>query len=502
MFNDQIRARLTLRDSDPQLYQELEQRMPLVSSHPNASAQAQGMATPGQVQQTAQNVQGMAPQAVQVPGVAPTGQEGQQPPSQLGSLVSKLLEDLNKDNAKKAKPIGPDLMGNGGLLGTGISPSTALMYAIGGLITSRLPQDQALAMTMKIGGLPGEYEAQKAKLAESQVGSILSGINAQTAQGNLQARDLELRQKTAEAARKQKFFDSIDTSSGVLTPQQKLQGVLNGVLPASMLTTDVDYVDTIQDGQKFKVVTNKQTGQPVVDAQGRPTLFPQGPAQTTTRTITPTELKLFADTGIRGQSIPADMSREAAKSAVMQDEARQIRTAGGRAGAVAQATPLTGEVAEKTLQFNTFVDLLERLEKNFDKSFTGPVRGRTYGLARQGITGFTKPSEKEAQFRADLENAKSILVLVRSGAAAAEPEFARLGGIIGEPTDAPEQFIATVKNMLKQGRELRQERTKIQTTPKGQLGGGTSKSRLQNTIEANRNLRQIDMPPGAGQKVE
>ena len=273
MSTDSLVAnRLALRDTNPELYAELESRMPLVSTHPNTEAQVQGMPNPDVVKSMAQSFEGAQVPAPTVPSVP----QQSQPPSQLGALVSKLLEDMNAENAKKAKAIGPDLGGNGGLLGTGLSPMTALMYALGAAATSRLPQAQAMQMTMQIGQLPQEYERQKHQIAQSQVQSILSGINATTSQENVQARQAELQKKVIENKRKEDFIAGVDLSKGSLTAAEKLRGVFAGVLPASILSTDVDYVDSVDaDGNPIKVVTNKMTGQPLQDEQGRPTLFPQ-----------------------------------------------------------------------------------------------------------------------------------------------------------------------------------------------------------------------------------
>lgn len=513
-LNSLIANRLALRDSNPDLYAELESRMPIVGNHPNTTAEVQGMPNPDIVQSMATSVASAMPPKPAVPGVP---QEGGQPPNQLGALVSKLFEDMNAENSKKAKPIGPDLFGNGGILGSGISPVTALMYALGGLATSRMPQQQALAMTMQIGQMPQAYEQQKQQLAQQQVQTILSGINASTAGDNLKARQAELLKKTQENDRKESFINSVDLSKGSLTAAEKLKGVFAGVLPASILSTDVDYVDSVDaSGNPVKEVRNKMTGQLVLNEQGQPTILPQVPKKDTTRPIGMTELKVFADTGVRGVTIPADLSREAAAKAVKDDLARQVVTAGGKAGAVAANTPASPEAQEKVLNFGNFINLLENIDKGFKDEYVGPVRGRTYGLARQGMPGFTVPKEDETKFRADLENAKSILVLVRSGAAAAEPEFARLGGVIGEPTDDPKVIRAAIKNILKQAKELQAERRAIINTPKKDISSRIAeKDKLDYTASQADRINQLQkelaelkrggataLPPGAGEKVE
>lgn len=259
-----IAARLRIRETNPDLFERLEQAYPLVTRNVNTAAQVQGQATPGQVQQVASQVS-----------------RTESPSGQLLNTITSLLNQTVGDKAAKdilsqasgimpPKPIGPDLFGRGGIMGTGLEPIDVLAFALGGLLTSNLPQDKALATTFEIAKLPSAFRQNQRKAAEQFIQNALSAVQLSQHETQLRQSQTELFSKNARQAVVQGVQEKI-IAKQPLTPDDLLLMAVHGVGGLSMdELLDIKQGNIHYDSQRGVVVNLKTgTATPVVGPDGK-----------------------------------------------------------------------------------------------------------------------------------------------------------------------------------------------------------------------------------------
>ncbi len=207
----------------------------------------------------AQSAMEQQPQ-VQVPGAVP-----QQPaqPAQMpnGEQLLNILIGLGKNTlgdkefqknfpqlAGLQPPVlqGPDIISSisggapsrGGILGTGLEPIDVLTFALGAAITSRLPQDQAIATTMGLAKLPGQFRENQRKAAQNFMNDQLQALNIQvgqqnaaTAAKNSETASVNQRLELIKEQQKQLFLNDVENqimSGKEFSEEQRKVGLLRG----------------------------------------------------------------------------------------------------------------------------------------------------------------------------------------------------------------------------------------------------------------------------------
>jgi len=79
----------------------------------------------------------------------------------------------------------------GGILGTGIQPLDVLAFALGAAITSKMPQDKAIATTMMFAKMPSEFRKNQADAADNFIKRQLAATNAATGMANAQTSQMK-----------------------------------------------------------------------------------------------------------------------------------------------------------------------------------------------------------------------------------------------------------------------------------------------------------------------
>ena len=181
------------------------QRAQLEQTRPDVAAQMPtlGAATPGQQIYGAAQQQGSTDLASTVQSVtAPLAQSvagpEAKPKEQMASQqgIEQILDYLNP--LKPKQTYGPNVgkslgMGDnaGGILGLGVQPIDVLAFALGAAVTSRLPQDKAIATTMHIAGMPKAFRDSQEANARKFIDDQINAVNSQLTQGNLVQRQME-----------------------------------------------------------------------------------------------------------------------------------------------------------------------------------------------------------------------------------------------------------------------------------------------------------------------
>jgi hypothetical protein len=119
--------------------------------------------------------------------------------------------------------------------------------------------------------------------------------------------------------------------------------------------------------------------------------------------------------------------------------------------------PLPAQQSEELAGVQGNIDLLGKIEKMFDPSFVGPVRGR---LATVGETTGIGLSEEELDFRTNMDTYTNMLTNLRAGSAQSAQEIARLKKEAPQATDSEEKLKSKLKvskeiwgNIMKRRRE-------------------------------------------------
>ena len=332
LIKQRIADRLAIEQGLPQQGADLESRMPVTTAMPNATAEAQGIATPEQVNYTMNQLQQRFPP----PGATPPVDVGatimsnpEQAFLQMG-MSPVMAKELAKHitNAAPPKLIGSDIFesGRGGILGSGVEPWDVIASLAGMAITRNLPQDQAIAATFKIGGLPRAIKEAQQKAGAETINQLLTGGNLAVSQGNLQVK------QTEEATKAAKVKALNDWTNLVLQRNARLPGVPYSIGERQQMIAlgisagiPAEQMKMLMEKPITEVVSEAKILQDTLQASGmggeglKMEISPTGAKATVgasraEKTISPTELMLLAQSGKRGPSIPADITQDDAKN--------------------------------------------------------------------------------------------------------------------------------------------------------------------------------------------
>jgi hypothetical protein len=128
----------------------------------------------------------------------------------------------------------------------------------------------------------------------------------------------------------------------------------------------------------------------------------------------------------------------------------------------------------------------------------GPVKGTDAAFeVRRRVGGYVAAplGTKETTFRQTLANISDQLLRARSGAQINEQEYSRLAGLLPKATDEPAVFNAGVSRFQSEISQLKNERLRLGTTPRGELRQGA-----QPAAPAQQRRRAVN--PKTGEAVE
>jgi hypothetical protein len=431
--------------------QFLEQRALLQQQRPDVAAQmpAIGANTPGERQfqaarqEGAQDLASTVQQAVAPVAQAaagPTAKPKDQQAAQAG--VAEILSPLNPLEPKKlyGPNIGESLgMGPnaGGILGLGVQPIDVLSFALFAGLTSRMPQEQAMKMTMWGAGLPKAFRDNQEKQALEFLKAKQTEANTMLSQGNLQMRQQE---------------HALNSELKNLQMLKQLEG-LDAISKRKVI------LDGIQKGE---IDVSTQTGRAIALSALKPEEIKSllGPQARTGQQLSmrTREIMAAAEEGGKPLSIA-----EARKQALEEE----VQLAGNKAGAVSAQQPLPPTVQANITKLGDVAGQIQALKDNYHPDFVGPVAYRTYNARRQGVG--PAPSPREVKFHQAQEYLQDIRLRVQSGAATSEPEAARILGTLPQGTDMPGVYGAGLTKALKDTMRTLESTKKMGVTPKGEL---------------------------------
>jgi hypothetical protein len=226
-------------------------RAQLEQTRPDVAAQMPtlGAATPGQQIYQSQQQQGpeqlanTVQQMMQQFATASTPQ-GAKPKDQQGVMDAAKQVLLGPTNPLEPLPTyGPQGFGEalgmpkgaGGILGTGVQPIDVLAFALGAGLTSRLPQDQAMAWTMKIAGLPRAFRDNQARAANEFIRNAVGITNAETEQGNGQLNQIKNMLAIKSMADKDSFLSDLSRRLATGVPLTALEKQMYAVRGSKVL---------------------------------------------------------------------------------------------------------------------------------------------------------------------------------------------------------------------------------------------------------------------------
>jgi hypothetical protein len=487
LIKQRLGNRLAIEQGLPSTGADLEQRMPLTSAYPNATAAAQGIASPEQVQYTMQQLQQRFPTVEGGPGAkvpVDVGAEIAGNPEQA-MIARGIPPELAKELAKHinetgpAKLIGKDIFGEnrGGIFGTGVSPIDVLAFGIGAAITSRLPQDQAIATTMKIAGLPSEYKNARNKAGADLINQLIGAEGTATQAGNLKVRQAE----EAVKAEKQLNLNSWVTkwgsrlSNGVPTTgmeqQQMAAEAITAGIPAEsikqfMVKPITEQLAELRTIQGMPGAENIRAD--ITSPSGVKYRFGGGAGAE--KNINPTELKIFADTGIKGASIPVSMDRATAKVAVDAQQTRDISVAGGKALVTSQNTPVSGETAKVINVGEDVQRQLKILKDNLDEGLKIVGPKHLIPNYTDKILPLTNLSEKQVQFLTAYQRLTRWSQQEFTGAAAGVEEMKKILSTLPQLASKGTNFSAALNKSVEDANRWTNRYGQLVTTPKGEVG--------------------------------
>jgi len=338
-------------------YQDLlaRQRAQLEQTSPTVAAQMPtlGAATPGQRIYQAQQQAPVDQLATGVQQLTDAFAQSQTPPDAKPKDIQKtqqmaidtgreLLNQINPMIPKKT--YGPDIgsaigmpANSGGILGLGIQPIDLLAFAVGAGLTSRMPQDQAMAWTMKIAGMPSAFR-------NNQEAAAMKWINENVNMGQLQNQTTHmglLQQQNDDMQRKLNFqrIAALLADNGIKNiPPSILAGA--GVPMQTILKLQEGHysVQNTPNGLMAVSTSDPTDVKPILDSEGKP-LMRQGPANAYT------DLRQYLTNPKEQGGAGLTPGTAAFQN---EAEARQARAAGEKAGAQAKATePYRIEIIQK-----------------------------------------------------------------------------------------------------------------------------------------------------------
>lgn len=143
-------------------------------------------------------------QASQGPAAATAPQQEQRGEKAKESTpTSEILAKLMKDLGSTKKSFGPDVFDSklGGVLGSGISPMAAILFGLGAVATRKAPTQTAWNVSMKLMGLPQEYEQAQEQLAQSKIQQAMGllGLDQKQKKFDQEEQQLAARENLAQA---------------------------------------------------------------------------------------------------------------------------------------------------------------------------------------------------------------------------------------------------------------------------------------------------------------
>ncbi|HEY6021784.1 MAG TPA: hypothetical protein VIY48_18520 [Candidatus Paceibacterota bacterium] len=121
------------------------------------------------------------------------------------------------------------------------------------------------------------------------------------------------------------------------------------------------------------------------------------------------------------------------------------------------STPATE--LNRGIMLDTIVGNIERVKKNYNPSFVGPVAGRL-ATAKEATIGLP---EEQSMFYADTRDIADMLLRARSGAQINEQEYNRLSKLVPTPNLPPSSFQARLKRFEEQlGQIMQAQKTRLQ----------------------------------------
>jgi len=239
-------AQYSLEATDPNM--SLEDQKKMFEQYYSPELKQNLDQTYGQQRNVMPQAQPTAPQETQPIGAEGTSVQGPtQPPGDIiqallggkndivdPKMQKALVEALDQTNPLKPKEtignpkLGEFLTGvkggNGGIMGTGIQPIDILAFALGAAITSRMPQDKAIATTMAIAKMPSQLRDTQAKAVQQYIGNVSKTIQEQLQEAALQEAHLgnlekltKLTQGFSLEQRRQAFFSMAQAGKVDLT---------------------------------------------------------------------------------------------------------------------------------------------------------------------------------------------------------------------------------------------------------------------------------------------
>jgi len=474
-------------DPTQSIYDILAQKRALLEQQrPDVAAQLPmiGQATPGERMYQAQQQQ--APQDLastlhQVKDMATQAATPQGAKPKDAQAVSSSIDDVlgYLDPLKPKQSYGPNIgkslgMGDnaGGILGLGVQPIDVLAFALGAAVTSKMPQDKALATTMMFAGLPKQFRDSQEQNARKFIDDKMAQINSQLAEANLGQRQLENATRATEIQRRNSILSSVTNRLAEGRPLSQVERQIiaanaHGVFDPAFVKEFIAAPDLESQFAAYQ----KMAEQAKSAGLGNVTASFDGPGG---MKLNVGGASNSQDVSQRTREIMA-ASREAGKpmsiaEAHQQALQEEVQLAGNKAGAVAENTPLPTPVQSTLVKYEELGKQLQSLKENYDPAFVGPVAYRSYNARRQGlIPGVELPSEKEIKFHQAQEYLSDIRLRVQSGAQTSEPEAARLLGTLPQGTDKPEVYGPGLQKAIGDTQRTLGNTKKYATTPKKAL---------------------------------
>lgn len=460
-----------------------EKRAQLELQRPDIAAQLPSIAgnTPGErmhqtaQQQPAQDLASMLQQAT-APLIQGSVGPNAKPKEVQQSVDAARRVTAPLDPSQPLETYGPNWgkalgMGDnaGGILGLGIQPIDVLAFTIFAGLTSNMPQDQAMKMTMWGAGLPRAFRENQESKAKEWVQQQLN-IGQLAMQGeNLAQRQLENAQKARAIDQKNKIFGMMESdimTQGKLSPTTKQvvaylgKDVVDPSLLKALQSADIPTQLAAYEAIKAQYGDNVST---TIEAEGGQRITISGDRPSRSHDVSQRTREIIAAAAEQGRNLSIADARAQALS-------EEIQLAGGKAGAIAQATPPPAEVQKQIVTRETVSSALAQVRENFDAKFVGPVAGRFFDARRQGLDPRGAPGEKEVYFRLALNDASDLILRARSGAQINENEAARLTKLLPKPTDKPDVFMAALNRFEGEFNKAIDMTKSMAQTPKSALG--------------------------------
>lgn len=483
LIKQRIANRLAIAEGLPETGTNLEMRNPTVTAMPNATAEAQGIASPEQVQYTMNNLQqrfnptqgetAPAPSAEQIGQQVANNPEAALIQMGLHPVVAKeIAKNMNDTNPPKL--IGSDILGTGrgGIMGLGIEPIDVLAFAFGAAITGNLPQSEAINATLQIAGLPRRYKDAQRRAGGEVISQLLAAGGLAKDQASIAASKANAEEKTLERQALINWTDLVaaNAAKGIpFTPGQRLQMMALGArakIPAEVMkaTLEKPLSDIIAEAEIAKRLLGGK------DANIQTTITTPGGAKLVDKPDTRGESDLTQ--GVRQELAIARAKGEniSLEEAANRATNRQAAAAGQKAGAVAQSTPLS---AEATSDINMGQDIqrqLKIMKDNIDEGVKLLGKKHLSTTYTETILPMTKMSEGQQKFLQAFLRLRQLDKVPITGAAAAVQELKSLFATLPQLFANEKNFRTTLDKSIGDTNGWVQRYGSMVTQPKSETG--------------------------------